>query len=257
MILTCPECATRYFLPDVQIGEGGRKVKCAQCGHAWREFAKPESVEAEAPAEGEPARNPFAAALQAEAAAEAAAEAEGAVSPAALRRAEILREKKAEAERKSKQASTVNAAVWAGLAGAVALVLVLAAVFREQVARLFPGTATAYAKVGLPVNAAGLLIEKVRADPSTIQGHKALTVTGVLRNVAGAPVTVPAFRVDIFDKAGHALDRKIIQIAASPMKPGETRPFSLGVADPPAGYQDIAVTFALAKPPDAPKPEHH
>ena len=247
MILTCPECATRYFLPDVQLGAAGRKVKCAQCGHSWREFPQPEDEGAEPSAAGavaesaDPARNPFAAALQAE----AAAEAEEAVSPAALRRAEILREKKAEAERKSKQAATVNAAVWAGLAGAIALTLVLAAVFREQVVRVFPGAATAYAKVGLPVNAAGLLIEKVHADPSVLQGHKALTVTGALRNVAGAPVTVPAFRVDIFDKTGRALDRKIIQITAPPMKPGETRPFSLGVADPPTGYQDIAVTFAL------------
>lgn len=246
MILTCPECATRYFLPDVQIGVAGRKVKCAQCGASWREFgqAQPEAAVAAGGQSAAPAAAPIP---------EPEAEAEPETfSPGAARRAEILREKKAVAERKSKQAATVNAAVWAGLVAAVAFTLVLGAVFREQVVGLWPGTASAYAAIGLPVNAAGLLIEKVRAAPSMLQGHKALTVTGSLRNVAGAPVTVPAFRVDVLDKAGRPLDHKIIQITAPPLKAGEIRPFSLGVADPPVGYQDVAVTFALPHAQDAP-----
>jgi predicted Zn finger-like uncharacterized protein len=246
MILTCPECATRYFLPDVQIGVAGRKVKCAQCGASWREFgqAQPEAAVAAGAQSAAPAAAPIP---------EPEAEAEPETfSPGAARRAEILREKKAVAERKSKQAATVNAAVWAGLVAAVAFTLVLGAVFREQVVGLWPGTASAYAAIGLPVNAAGLLIEKVRAAPSMLQGHKALTVTGSLRNVAGAPVTVPAFRVDVLDKAGRPLDHKIIQITAPPLKAGEIRPFSLGVADPPVGYQDVAVTFALPHAQDAP-----
>jgi predicted Zn finger-like uncharacterized protein len=242
MILTCPECATRYFLPDVQIGVTGRKVKCAQCGASWREFGQ---ADPEAAAAAVAAARGQSAATAPPAAAEPEPEPEEALSPGTARRAEILREKKAQAERKSKQAATVNAAVWAGLVAAVAFCLVLSAVFREQVVRLWPGTASAYAAVGLPVNAAGLLIEKVRAAPSMLEGHKALTVTGTLRNVAGAPVTVPAFRVDILDKAGRTLDHKIIQITAPPLKAGEIQAFSLGVADPPAGYQDVAVTFAL------------
>lgn len=250
MILTCPECATRYFLPDVQIGVAGRKVKCAQCGATWREFgqAEPEAAAAAVAAARGQSAAPAAAPPPA---AEPEAEAET-FSPGAARRAEILREKKAQAERRSKQAATVNTAVWAGLVAAVAFVLMLGAVFREQVVRLWPGTASAYAAIGLPVNAAGLLIEKVRAAPSMLEGHKALTVTGTLRNVAGAPVTVPAFRVDVLDKAGRPLDHKFIQITAPPLKAGEIRPFSLGVADPPVGYQDVAVTFALPHAQDAP-----
>jgi predicted Zn finger-like uncharacterized protein len=240
MILTCPQCATRYFLPDVQIGARGRAVKCAHCGHSWREFPPPDvevvEVVADPPAPTvENAPPP---------------------SPAAGLRAEILREKKATAVRDAKQAATVTAAVWAGLAAAVVMMLVLSVVFRAEVVKMAPGVATAYAAIGLPVNSAGLLIEKVQAKPSTVMGHRALTVTGVLRNVAGGPVAAPAFRVDILDKDGHALDHKIIRITALPLKPGEARPFSLGVADPPAGYQDVAVTFAL--PPASlapPKPE--
>ena len=242
MILTCPECATRYFLPDVQIGRAGRTVKCSQCGAIWREAPPPEigapdgSDDSEAPdvaAAPEPLEpEPFP---------------EPEISQSAARRAEILREKKALAQRKAGQAATVTAAVWAGLTAAVVITLGLAVVFREEVVRLWPGTATGYAAIGMPVNSTGLMLDKVQAVPAMMQGRKALMVTGVLRNVAAAAVPAPAFRVDVLDKDGRALDHRIIQISAPPMKVGESRPFSLGVADPPAGYVDVSVTLALPR----------
>lgn len=49
MILTCPECATRYVVKDGSIGPKGRKVRCANCGHSWHQEADVAAMADESP----------------------------------------------------------------------------------------------------------------------------------------------------------------------------------------------------------------
>jgi predicted Zn finger-like uncharacterized protein len=237
MILTCPACATRYFLPDVQIGRSGRTVKCANCGNLWR--AEPEPEEVEVPQinfDAEVPPNPGPSFSSAE--------------PEPDNEAEF----NAAAERRARQQGLINAAIWAALAAAIAIALVCAIIFRIEVVKLAPRMATAYAAIGMPVNASGLLIDKVQAAPAMVGGRRGLNVTGVLTNVAAKSRPAPAFRVSILDSTGKTLSQKIIQVPAQALKVGETRRFLLQVADPPPGAIDVMVAPA---PPAAEAPKSH
>jgi predicted Zn finger-like uncharacterized protein len=49
MIIACPDCGTRYAVPDTAIGNEGRTVRCAKCKHSWFQEPPVLDLNAEAP----------------------------------------------------------------------------------------------------------------------------------------------------------------------------------------------------------------
>ncbi|HEY3800719.1 MAG TPA: DUF3426 domain-containing protein [Caulobacteraceae bacterium] len=228
MILTCPECATGYFVPDGQIGPGGRTVRCAACGHRWT--AKPDaplelSVSPEEGAIAKPAETEPEPALTAE------------DLPRAFR-------SRAEEDKKLRQAAVTGAA-WAGAAVVIALLIGAAILFRQQVVGIWPQTASAYAAIGLPVNAVGLVIENIHAEPSLQDGRATLNVSGVIRNITSHEVMAPPLRITLNNAQGKRVAGLIDTLSNGRIPPGATRHFLAAVFDPPFSASDLQVDFAV------------
>src|SRR5258706_14061376 len=47
MILTCPQCATRYQVDANKFPASGRNVRCAKCGHVWHQLGQMPEPDAE------------------------------------------------------------------------------------------------------------------------------------------------------------------------------------------------------------------
>jgi predicted Zn finger-like uncharacterized protein len=249
MILTCPDCATRYVVDDERIGPQGRTVRCAACGARWT-AGLAEMAPQPAMAAPEPLPDPFTEQLAA-APAEAGPTAAGALEfepfePRLTAADELPRafRDRAQTQARVRQAAATGA-VWAGLLGLFALLIGTAVVMRQDVARLWPRTAGAYAMVGLPVNLVGLSIEGQHAQPALKDGHAAVLVSGALRNVVGRPVAAPPLRISLLNSAGKAVLVKIADPGGARIPPGEVRRFSVNVLDPPVSATNVEIAFLI------------
>jgi predicted Zn finger-like uncharacterized protein len=226
MILTCPDCATRYFVDEAKLGPGGRKVRCASCGASWR--AEPEVEPLDLAAAAVPVAPVVAA-------------------PEPVRPAGALPKSyraQQEARRRTREAVAAGV-VWASLAAVLVAVVLAAVIFRVQVVRLWPRTAGAYAALRLPVNPLGLQPEGVQASPGLQDGHAVLVVRGLERNVEAVPRPPAPLQVSLYDRSGVRLATTVARVDGEALKPGETRAFQTAFTDPPLAGAQVGVDFAF------------
>jgi predicted Zn finger-like uncharacterized protein len=227
MILTCPECATSYFVDDSRIPSAGRTVKCSNCGARWTALA---GGAVEAPAAAAPPR-PASASPPAAVVDELVVEGPLTTAPpaAADRAAAPRREAKG------------KVLVLAASAVAAALLIAAAIGFRAQVVQLLPASQAAYAGLGMPVSA--LSIEKVRVDPVFQGGRPVLAVTGQLRNLRDAAARSPSLRVSLLDRFGKPVAIKVARPIDAAVPAKAIRHFAISIVDPPASARDLEVAF--------------
>ncbi len=245
MILTCPECASRYFVDDSKVGPTGRVVRCASCGHRWTAhneepldlFDEPQSPTLADLAEGGgPLEEPVA---------EAEAEVEPPVSALPGEELPKVFRARADAERRLRAATTTGI-VWAGMAATMAVIVVAALIFRLDVVKILPGSAGAYAAVGLPVNTVGLVINRdsLKAKPSMQDGRAAVTITGEIRNITEHLVVAPPLRVELLNAKAKRVAGQLAAAADPKIPPGEVRHFAITFLDPPRTAKDLQIGFA-------------
>jgi predicted Zn finger-like uncharacterized protein len=227
MILTCPECATRYFVGDEAVGDTGRTVRCTNCGKSWRAMGEPP--------------------LDLRVSEDGAAGREAPAAVGELKATELPRAYRARVEEtKRVREAAASGAVWAAIAAVFLLVVGAAIVFRTDVVRAVPRTASLYAALGMPVNQVGLTIERIQAQPGLQDGRAALMVTGVVRNVRSKSVISPPLQIALLDPAGKRVATKTARVTDPTVPPGGLRIFSVAMLDPPASAVDVEVTFSAA-----------
>lgn len=220
MILTCPNCGTRFRIEPAALAPGGKMVRCSQCGHRW--FAEP------------PGERPEPRVEEPEAAPEPIPE-----PPAVANLA-------ASAPRAPSGASTVG---WLLLV-LVLLLLVGFVVGRNEIVAAFPQAAPVYARLGLPVTVPiGLEFRNLQSRRTTEDGSVVLIVEGEIHNRAPADRIVPPVRVSLVDGTGRELDFGLFDAPQRVLPPGGMTRFEARVLDLPENAETFVVTFA-----DRPQP---
>src|SRR5688572_24798201 len=237
MILTCTSCSTRYYADDAAIGPAGRTVRCAACGFSW--FAEPQlelRTQAVAVAPEAPAKEPLTR-ERVEGLRRAPEQPGPAPSAAAKFRAQ-------QAERMRRERTRAAAVVWTATGAALAASATGMVTFRQDVAEVWPRSASAYAALGLPVNVYGLefydlAVERAFDGPTPI-----LLVSGEVRNIGRDDKVVPPVRISLRDTRSSEIFELVHAVSDAPISAGEAVPFQIRVENPPSDAVDLEATFA-------------
>jgi predicted Zn finger-like uncharacterized protein len=212
MILTCPQCSTRYHVDPASVGANGRTVRCASCSNRW--LAKP------------PADAPMMIELAPEAL-------------AATSRLPVAGPDKA---RGRGSASLVG---W--LAGVLMVLVVASAVIgRNEIVAGFPASAAIYQWLGLPIALQlGLQFEGVVSKRLQEGGVAVLVVEGAIINLSEKQRRVPPIRVTLLDGGGRRLQQELFQAKDGELDAGGKTRFSGRLLNPAEQARHFSVTFEV------------
>ncbi|MGJ4960437.1 MJ0042-type zinc finger domain-containing protein [Bradyrhizobium sp. HKCCYLRH2015] len=273
MFIVCPHCTTSYAIDLATLGMAGRSVRCSRCKEVW--LARPEdAVEAPAPmpamAEAGAAAAPRDAADEWEALARQEDDDErtpDVESPplAAGWPEDALAEPEDDTE-EAEQPVQSGASRLAGLrklirrpklpdvpgnrllnlpvlTAAMAALTIALVVWRADVVRLLPQTASFYKLVGLEVNLRGLSFKDVKVATETVDGKPVLVIEGTIVSLTKKPVDLPRLRFSVRDAQGTEIYAWNTLLEQTALKPGERTTFKSRLASPPPEGRNIDIRF--------------
>jgi predicted Zn finger-like uncharacterized protein len=275
MHIVCPHCTTSYAIGPTTLGAAGRNVRCSRCKEVW--LARPEDAIdalAIAPAMAEASRSGAATDAAAEwdaMAREDAGEPPVVDSPSIAgdwssddnpqREADWLaaaRDDAPEADgrrrrrpwlgrfpalpalRRRSGKPLINLPVASAAMAALAIALV---VWRADIVRLLPQTATFYRMAGLEVNLRGLAFKNVKVSTETVDGKPVLVIEGVITGQTKKAVDIPRLRFSVRDAQGAEIYAWNTVLEQTVLKPGEQAFFRSRLASPPAEGRNIDIRF--------------
>ncbi len=125
--------------------------------------------------------------------------------------------------------------------GALALALII---WRANVVRLLPQTATFYQLAGLDVNLRGLSFKDVKITRETVEGKPVLVIEGVITGETHkTPVELPRLRFSVIDAQGAEVYAWNALLDQQVLKPGEKAWFKSRLASPPPEGRHIDIRF--------------
>ena len=280
MHIVCPHCTTSYAINPAALGEAGRTVRCSRCKETW--LARPEdAVEMAdampAMAESSPAAGKDAAAeWDAMAGEEEAARRPGRRQPfdfgrlagrgrrsspggddawpSAARQDAGDHEEIRLTSHRQRLASlfrlptlpripfmpVIGLPTACAAMGALILALMI---WRAEIVRLLPQTATFYRMVGLDVNLRGLAFKDIKVTNETVDGKPVLVIEGAIVGQTRKPVELPRLRFSVRDAQGAEIYAWNAVLEQPVLKPGERAYFKSRLASPPPEGRNIDVRF--------------
>jgi len=201
MILTCPECSTRYLTKENAIGPNGRTVRCAKCDTTW--FVASEADELALQDNQAPVEDivPVAAGIAAAASPDIPFGQNNSPDVSSAPGAHVVMRDKVDQERRRRRLTSVGL-IWAIPLALLFIAAILGYVFRQNIVSGVPQTATLYKSLGIDVTLSGLNIEDPIMRSALVNGKPVLVINGAVRNITAKAQDVPMVELS-FSRCAH------------------------------------------------------
>jgi predicted Zn finger-like uncharacterized protein len=266
MLIVCPHCTTSYAIDLATLGATGRSVRCSRCKEVWLAHPEdaveaPAAIPAMAGAEGSDSEPDLAAEWEMLAGDDADEQSPVVDSPplaagwpqdalsdadqndgtetASGRRPWLRRLLDRPAARSSGKSTIPLPAITAAM-GALVIALL---VWRADVVRLMPQTATFYKMVGLGVNLRGVTFKDLKVTTESVDGKPVLVIEGTIVSANRNPVDLPRLRFSVRDTQGAEIYAWNAVLDQTVLKSGEQAGFKSRLASPPAEGRSIDIRF--------------
>ncbi len=167
------------------------------------------------------------------------------VTPRELEKA--LRKARRRAEFRDKNRMTpLRAFGWSAWIAAVAGTIYAVVAYRDEIVKIAPSTADAYAVVGIEANPYGLAIENVSHRLAMSTGGPMIEITGNLKNAGDVAVGAPLLQAEALGPRGELLSRWTFSPSDAEVKVGRAVDFTTR-APAPDGVAEVALSFAPSK----------
>jgi predicted Zn finger-like uncharacterized protein len=275
MNITCPNCTTSYGIDAAAFGDSGRNVRCARCHEVW--LAYPDAVATtpafassisaddgiDAPAEhpgttissGDDWQDDHTPVIDSPSIVHdgqsGQVEIGSATNWATTVQAEVIEEAVIAAPPRPRRRlprlawhrfPDLRISLPVAIAAMGALVFALI-IWRKDVVRLLPQTATVFKVMGLGVNLRNLAFDNVRVRTETVDNKPVLVIEGAIVGTTPKPVEIPRLRFILRDTHGTEIYAWSAILEQSVLQPGDRATFRSRLAAPPPEAHDIAVRF--------------
>ncbi len=237
MILTCPECSTKYLSKPETIGPNGRTVRCAKCETTW--FVSHEDAETHI-AEERALEEDLHENINSDLGGEPSQHKEDEV---AEKGAHVLMRDKADAEKLRRRRHTILG-IWMVPLTILGVAAILGYVFRQVIVNRVPGTATLYQSFGVNVKSAGLEIESPTTRTAIIDGQTVLVVNSVIENISPESQPVPLVQLTLHNGSGEELAAWYVEPNETRLSPKARLEFATQYPDPPVDAVKLRYSFA-------------
>lgn len=267
MIITCPNCSTRFRLNADQLGDTGRNVKCAKCAHRW--FAEAASLSAEPaaprPAAPKPAAPPPAPpappppappappppappppkapvdAPEPETPETFDEEEETIASPPPIPTEEEI----ARFQTRPAPAKKSTLKWWILLFTVIFVVVACLFYFRRDIVAFYPPTNKLYASLGMATDVlgSGLEITEQKLETREEGQNRVFVIKGKVKNTTAHIIDVPALVGTIKDSKDKELRVWFFRTKEPRVLAGEAVDYETVLKNPPRGGTRVDITF--------------